>query len=173
MEDISNWLYIVAAVVYFLIQLRGAKKKAPAPNTPQEQNRTPEPAPRTITFEDVLKEILEERKTPPPAPQPAPSPVSKPIEVKREMRKPQLTQAPEKRSLKPSKSVAYKDEEGKSLEVLESSTGLPVEYKRGSLFNQFAQDEVKVNPYSELLKNPKTLRQAVITAEILKPKFDQ
>lgn len=169
MEDISNWLYIVAAVVYFLVQLRGAKKKLPPPAAPTEQSRTPEPAPRTITFEDVLKEILEERKTPTPAP----PPVAKPVVVRREMRKPQLTQAPERRPLKPSKAVSFTDDEGKSLEELAPSTGLSAEYQRGSLFKQFAHEEVKVNPYTELLRNPKTFRQAIITAEILKPKFDQ
>lgn len=29
----------------------------------------------------------------------------------------------------------------------------------------------KVNPYAELLKNPKTLKQAIVVSEILKPKY--
>ncbi len=182
MEDYSNWLYIIAGIIYFIFQLRGARKKAPQNTGNPNQERTE----TTPTFEEVLKEILEERKLEkinPPMPKEALEPV--PVVVRKPasdplpsrstaFKKPSAQSLPSKKMIKAKTGKTEIDTyytENKSLESTNPSTGLDESYERGSLFKEFQHEEKKENIYSVLLKNPQTLKQAIIASEILKTKF--
>lgn len=184
MEKLENWLYILGFIVYFLLQLRSARKKQ-SPTTPQEGSKPEsDQRPGPITFEEVLKEILEERKQPPA---PKPEITAQPAVTKRNS--PMTSQALDK-TLKPKHTEASnQDDEARSLELIPDQkkrlnkklypqletnipeVGLGDDYQRGSIFKEFETSKPKESKYAKLLRNPASLKEAIVAAEILKPKF--
>ena len=169
--DLGNIIYIVAVLAYFIYQATKKKRGEELPDSPEN---SPEPPQKGMTFEDLLKEIRnaqnptasqpEAVKPEPVKPQPASTPV---FQTKTPSRKPVLVEEVDDEvrhyegSYEGSKKnpyAAYKD--------THSIPSIPL--KR---IDYDALNPKKVNPYAELLKNPKTLKQAIVVSEILKPKY--
>jgi hypothetical protein len=189
MENVENWLYILGFVIYFLLQLRSARKKQNPTSTPEPQASDSPPKSGPITFEEVLKEILDERKQS-PAPQPkAEAPVpSTPAKVVR--RNSPMSSTSYDKTLRP-KFLDQVDDEARSLELipvrskkfehekpfyakLETNVpevGLGADYQRGSIFKEFEVNKPKESKYAKMFRNPASLKEAIVAAEILKPKF--
>ena len=84
MDDLQFWLYVILGIVYLISQVRKKSKQQqnlppekplstkPASQTPQwkteTQNQNPTTSPKTLTFEELLREITE-AKTPKSTPE--------------------------------------------------------------------------------------------------------
>lgn len=180
--DLGNIVYIVAVIGYFIYQATKKKRGQELPESPDGPQEAPQ---KGMTFEDLMKEIRQAQN---PAPVEKALP-AKPVEVKPEHQRPNpysSNPAPSyvpqarKASRKPvmveeddeeirrydgayeaTKKNPY--EEFKHTHSIPSTPLLKIDYD--------SLNPKKVNPYAELLKNPKTLKQAVVVSEILKPKY--
>jgi len=160
--DLGNIVYIVAVIGYFIYQATRKRKHQEPDHGPIETN---EPQRKPLSFEDLMKEIREAQK---PASTPMPQPV--------------ITEVPKPLARKPVRTYAEPedDEEIRYYEdTFERKNKNPYQAAsdRHSVvpnheikMNYDSLKSKSVNPYAALLKNPKTLREAVIVSEILKPK---
>lgn len=169
--DVGQILYIIAIVAYFIYQ--ATKKKGRQGEADQESGDAPQPQ-KGISFEELLKEIRNAQNPPasemprPPKPEPArPTPIPPNFpEAKKER----------KRSFEP---VEVVDDEAR---YYEGSFGSKNSSKpaKGPLvampdlserkIDYDALTKKKMNPYAEKLKNPQSVKEAIILGEILKPK---
>ncbi|GAA0880202.1 hypothetical protein GCM10009119_31720 [Algoriphagus jejuensis] len=169
--DLGNIVYIVAVIAYFIYQ---ATRKKKGPEVPDSDNSAPEEPKRGMSFEDLLKEIREAQnpKTPESRPQSRPlQPVSNPT----------ATVARNKPISRRSVAVDADDEEAEFYEdSFAARKENPYQAYRDihsipsvsiPKMDYDALSKKRVNPYADLLKNPKTLKQAVVVSEILKPKY--
>jgi hypothetical protein len=168
--ELGQIIYVVAIVAYFLYRASSKKKDT---SIPEVENPSPEVPKKGLTFEELLREIREAQspKLPDADLEPIPLPKAKPVFA-----------AP----------VANKSEphtETNQEVVLSEGADVEAEDSRRNARQQFysqaetlIEPEIKVrpkfyelpkevpNPYAELLKNPKSFRDAVVVSEILKPK---
>ncbi len=165
--DLGNIIYVVAIIAYFIYQ---ATRKKGQQDLPEEEPQQTPPQ-KGMTFEDLLKEIRQAQNPSepvlpaPPKPQPPIPQAAKPIpQTKPVYRKPVVAKE--------------EDEEARYYEGAYSSSQKTFrkEFKDAPLvelkkIDYDALNQKKANPYAELLKNPKTLKQAVVVSEILKPKY--
>lgn len=169
--DLGNIIYIVAVIAYFIYQ---ATKKKNTEEQPDSQESPTEAPKKGMTFEELLKEIrnaqnpfpTQPENVKPVAPQPASAPVPV-LQTKTPNRKPVLVEEVDDEvrhyegSFEGSKKNPYADY--KETHSIPSTPLKRIDYE--------SLNTKKVNPYAELLKNPKTLKQAVVVSEILKPKY--
>jgi hypothetical protein len=169
--DLGNIVYVVAVLAYFIYQATKKKREGELPEGTEE---SPEPPKKGMTFEDLLKEIREAQNpfpTQPEAAKPEPvRPIPAPIPVpqfSKPSRKPVLVEEVDEEvshyegSFEKNKTNPYA-----AYQNTHSIPSTPV--KRIDYDSLYPK---KVNPYAELLKNPKTLKDAVVVSEILKPKY--
>jgi hypothetical protein len=169
--DLGNIVYIVAVLAYFIYQATKKKREGELPEGTEE---SPEPPKKGMTFEDLLKEIREAQNpfpTQPEAAKPEPvRPIPAPVPVPqftKPSRKPVVVEEVDEEvshyegSFEKSKTNPYAAYQ--STHSIPSTPAKRIDYD--SLYPK------KVNPYAELLKNPKTLKDAVVVSEILKPKY--
>lgn len=168
--DLGNIIYIIAVIGYFIYQ---ATRKKGAQEMPESGEATPEAPQKGMSFEELLREIrdaqkpLGEARIPEPrAPKPAPVPVEIP-RAKPVVRKPVLVEEDDEEaryyegSYAKHKSNPYQAYNEKVIADLQS----------GVKFDYDTSSKTQVNPYAKLLRNPKTLKEAVVVSEILKPKY--
>lgn len=170
--DLGQIIYIVAIVAYFIYNASKKKKSAEPVDSDENQPEAPQ---KGLTFEELLKEIRNAQN--PPAPEP-PKPVVQ--ETYRPTPIPPIFPEAKAQPRKRFEPVEELDDEAKFYEGAFESSAKKNPYQ--SLANKtFAEPELKrlkpqeitapkVNPYAELLKNPKTVREAIIVSEILRPK---
>jgi hypothetical protein len=171
--DLGQIVYIIAIVVYFIYQASKKKKSLEPMDSDTNQPEAPQ---KGLTFEELLKEIRntqnprEPEKKKEEAPQPVrPIPVSvERTETKRFTRK----------QFEPVEEV---DDEASYYDGAFRSTPSPNPYQ--AMANRtFSEPEIKkvkpqdnlakkINPYAELLKNPKSIRESIVVSEILRPKY--
>ena len=167
--DFGQIIYIVAIVAYFIYKA-SSKKKTEA--LPESGEGIPEPPKKGFTFEELLKEIREAQTSTIPQseqepvlmPKPKPSlripqqdrPISQPTFFKEEIVSEGLDY--EQSNLKPKTKQVYSDEKAPSA---------PSDKAKTIFYELYAE---RRNPYAELLKNPKSIRDAIVVSEILKPK---
>ncbi|MBS4071111.1 MAG: hypothetical protein KGZ90_07275 [Algoriphagus sp.] len=170
--DLGQIIYIIAIVAYFIYN--ASKKKKSAEPMDSDENQ-PEAPPKGLTFEELLKEIRNAQN--PPAPEAPPAPKPQPVFTAPAPTTFQEPKTQPKRRFEPVEEV---DDEAKFYEgafessvkknpyqALANKTFVEPEFKR------FKSQEIaapKVNKYAELLKNPKTVKEAIIVSEILRPK---
>ena len=170
--DLGQIIYIVAIVAYFIYNASKKKKSAEPVDSDENQPEAPQ---KGLTFEELLKEIRNAQN--PQAPEP-PKPVVQeiprpdPIPANFPEAKPQP-----RRRFEPAEVV---DEEAKYYEGAYESTVKKNPYQALANktfaepeFKRFKSQEIaapKVYPYYVLLKNPKSVREAIIVSEILRPK---
>jgi hypothetical protein len=168
--EFGQIIYVVAIVAYFLYRASSKKK---AESLPEGENSAPEAPQKGFTFEELLREIREsqEPKIPEVVVETPPVQMEEPV--------------PSFPNPKKSKKQSLPHQE---LVVVE---GIDVEAessRRNARQQFYAQAESTTetapsarpkiyelpvetrNPYAELLKNPKSFRDAVVVSEILKPK---
>ncbi len=168
--ELGQIIYVVAIVAYFLYRASSKKKDQ---SLPEGENSAPETPEKGLTFEELLREIREAQspKLPDAEVEPIPLPKSKPV-----------YSAP-----KQEKTAQYTE----SVQEVVTAEGVDVEAERSRRTARpqfFEQTESTIEPtlaarpkiyeipqeprnsYAELLKNPKSFRDAVVVSEILKPK---
>lgn len=181
--DVEFWLYVVIGVVYFLSRLlkKGEQATSEAPK-PQRRERPkparPVPTPasreaeRPMTFEDLLREIMEGKQA-----QRRPEPVKTYQTEEREaddeaqsLEEVGIDEVQRAPRWKPYEEVPDRAFERQSLEETLHLEDTVVEFKK---FEPFQQREEKrlSEEYIKIIRNPESLRQAVVMSEILKRKF--
>jgi hypothetical protein len=182
--DAQVWIYIIIGVIYFLSRLLKKPEQAPG-EVPEPQNRErriPRPPgqpatdqPRPLTFEELLREITEGKQVQQRQPE---------REVVTEYKSYEKDLGEEARSLedvdfneadraekwKPYEEVPARSQERKSLEETMRLEDTVVDFRRFQAFEKKNQRKL-LDDYSRLLRNPVTLKQAVVLSEILKTKF--
>jgi hypothetical protein len=177
--DLGNVVYIIAVLAYFIYQATRKKKGQEM----TDSDEVPEAPQKGLTFEDLMREIRQ-AQNPIPTDQPKPiqnqAPAPKPV-----LKEPYQSQSIPQRfpQAKPVSRRPIPVEDDEEIEYYEGTFGAtkksPYEnYKETQskpLVSAIKIDydslqEKRINPYAQLLKNPKTLKEAIIVSEILKPK---
>jgi hypothetical protein len=182
--DLGNIVYIVAVLAYFVYQ--ATRKKKSQEEMTDTDERSPEAPQKGMTFEDLMKEIRQAQKpstvekSEPVRQKPVIQPQAKP-EPYRTQSIPSHIPQPKPVSRKP---VLIEDEpvetryyEGsyaatRKIPYQDFSDAIPSAGLIPSIKMDYDSISTKkINPYAQLLKNPKSLRDAVVVSEILKPKY--
>lgn len=185
--EAKYWFYIIVGGIYLLSRFlkksdNPAEKTsgAPAPRPAPSQN-TEQSKPKTLTFEELLREITEAKETArhtTPAPQPRPQ-AKQFTEVDYDDDLKQETEdleeiVPDYRS-KDKSYEAY--EEGKrsafnrpSLEETLNVRNTDMKYGKFKVFEQEQQRNL-LEEYTRQLQDPEGLKKAVVMSEILSRKF--
>jgi len=167
--DLGQIIYVVAIVAYFLYRASSKKKNTTDPDT---ESTSPDAPQKGFTFEELLREIRESQTPkipelePEPVPLPKPKPTftlptqDRPISQPTTSREEIVSEGEdyEETTVQPDARPFYTDSEGSSAV---SEQRRPISYEI---------PQKRINRYSELLKNPKSFRDAVVVSEILKPK---
>lgn len=181
--DLGNIVYIVAVLAYFIYQ---ATRKKKAQDMIDPEGESPEAPQKGMTFEDLMKEIRQAQN---------PTTVEKPEPVKskpviQEQSRPEPYRTPSIPSHIPqAKPVSRKpvvveeeDEETRYYEGSYAATKkIPYQNFNDTVPSADLIPSIKMdydslkpkknNPYAQLLKNPKSLKDAIVVSEILKPKY--
>ena len=183
MDDIQIWLYIIFGIFYFVSRI--LKKKKPETPNNSETSESPQPEKRPMSFEDLLKEITEDRKVDKSDP---PAPVVQPVvkETKRyESAAETIKREEEERKeefLKEGETRHFADEESKaiyerSVKMAKDNAG---EFKS---FDQFTtttskmqrtetvQENSVATELKSMLQNKQDVKKAIILNEILARKY--
>lgn len=160
--DLGNIIYIVAIIAYFIYQMTRKKGGEDLPESADTPSSKPE---RGVTFEELLKEIRNAQN--PQHPVPAP-PAPKPVPVhERRVRSKKAVLEPEDDEIQyyegtfnATKKNPYQDYADKK--SIPSAPVVKMDYD--------ALEPKKVNPYAEKLRNPKSVKEAIVLAEILNRK---
>lgn len=172
--DAGNLIYIIAVIIYFIysaLKKNKGQDEIDLPETPQEQSKP-------VSFEDLLKEIrqgqqarekdlsksgqgkaVEDRK-PVPAHYDDPNPRRYQAEVKKQPKAFEKFQG------------EVSERERPKLLTLDEQVRLTgsIEGIKSSLYTESLEKEEGENKYAKLLKNPETVKDAVILGEILNRK---
>ena len=167
--DFGQIIYIVAIVAYFLYRASSKKKNTPLPDVEEAAPETPK---KGFTFEELLREIREAQTPSIPELEPEPMPLPKP--------KPAYTIPQQDRPIfQPASSREEIVSEGLDYEQSNTQpkakpfyvdTEAPRAPRDKAIEISYELYVERTNPYAELLKNPKSFRDAVVVSEILKPK---
>lgn len=174
--DLGNIIYIVAVLAYFIYQATRGKKQNQAPADKSEPYN--EPTHQPTSFEDVLREIRNSQK-------PKQETVEKPkqVTVERPRTAPSVDERPEWRpdpvirKRFPAKPIVESDEEISYYEgafenvksaLSRTSKGVP---EIPSLKETADISTRRKHRYEAMLKNPESIRDAVVLKEILDKKF--
>lgn len=161
--DLGNLVYIVAVIAYFIYQAT-KKKKQEIPDLTEVENEKKSSQP--TTFEDLMREIREAQ---------APKKPSRPIAVE----KPPVKEIPSRveRSV-PKKWYEQEDDEisyyDGAFEKSKSLAAKPVSVPQLNFSDPtkkvYSKRESNENRYAKLLKDPQSIKDAVIISEILNRK---
>lgn len=180
--DAQFWIYVAIGVIYFLSRFfkkpeegAGETPEAPQPRTRRAggtQAPTTE-APRQMTFEELLREITE-GKQPRPAPEPEPAPVYETYEKElgdeaRTLEEVNYNEAETAQRWKPYEQIPVGTER-RSLEETLLLEDRKIEFGKFEAFEQSKRNKI-LSDYVKLVRNPESLKQAVVMSEILKRKF--
>lgn len=179
--DVQFWIYIIIGVIYFLSRvLKKPEQEAGAPPEAARPERRPihteQPAaerPKQLTFEELLREITEAKQVQRREPEPEPEFESYETEFKEEARS--LEQIPYDDAENARVFKVYQDAknqvfERKSLEETLRLQDTVIDFQKFNAFEKQRQNKL-LDDYVRLIRNPQTLRQAVVMSEILKRKF--
>ena len=178
--DLGNIVYIVAVLAYFIYQATKGKKKNQGKD-PEEMDEAPQQKP--VSFEDLMREIRDAQKPKPVAPaQPKmqPAPVNQPREVVYE-RAGDTSSRPEWRAdpapaVKrfPTKKLEEDDDEiqrykgafeNAKSDLTKTSEGIPEIPSLKEIADETSY--TSRGRYARMLKNPQSIRDAVVLKEIL------
>jgi hypothetical protein len=168
--DLGQIIYIVAIVAYFLYRSVN-KKKAGEAESAEDPNA--EPPQKGMSFEDLLREIRESQlpKLPEEAPKrqviPQPVPATPVIRQERSFSKSTREEVPEGVEESRYYTGSYEGNKKNPYQELANRNFADPESIK---FKSYETTVSGPNPYAELLKNPKTVREAIVVSEILRPK---
>ncbi|MEY2704716.1 MAG: hypothetical protein RL407_778 [Bacteroidota bacterium] len=172
--DFGQVIYVIVIVLYFIYRAV-AKKKGEEVTSEEETDAIPPK--KGKSFEELLKEIREAQAPSLPELPKSPLPEPKPIvpvfptvpEVSTEKK---IMEPVSMEVLNQEQEWSKRYESSIEAEIVPTypafTTSLPEEARKK--WTAYANLPEKVNPYAELLKNPKTLKDAVVVSELLKPK---
>ena len=166
--DLGQIIYVVAIVAYFLYRASSKKKPEPLPDV---DNPTPEAPQKGFTFEELLREIREAQSPKVPdvevEPIPLPKPVySAPMHEKAERYTESVQEVVTAEGEDVEAESSNRDSRHKFYEQTEST----IEPTLAARPKIYELPQKTRNPYAELLKNPKSFRDAVVVSEIIKPR---
>ena len=169
--EFGQIIYLIAVVAYFLYRV-SSKKKGNV--LPEEENATPESPQKGVTFEELLREIREAQTPKLPEVEVEKLPLPKPKPFYSAPKKEDQKQYEEVIAKEVSVAYVAGDQEfsgGSSRRLADdsnrSTTTASTQPIRSKLYDQ--PQEVH-NPYADLVKNPKSFRDAIVLSEILKVK---
>lgn len=179
MMDFQFWIYVIIGVIIFLTRVMKKNEQAgQAPEeSPERRRRRPEQsssgdAPRQLTFEELLREITEGKRAQQAPPEPSRSYKALDPEPDDEGRS--LEEIPVERD---DGRVFEAYEEAKRFASqrpsLEETLKLQDTQVRFGKFKAFETKQTtnRLNSYINIIRNPETLKQAVVMSEVLKRKF--
>ena len=157
MDNLKIWFYVILGVIYLLSRMRKKPSQEPTqvpdrqPERPQGRMETPVGgSPKSLTFEELLKEITEAKTQ-----VPQPSPVQKPKQTKK---------------VKQGEPVRKQTFLHPSLEETMKLEDTVVNFGR---FKGF-EDETERNlleEYTKDFRDPEGFKKAFVMSEILKRRF--
>ena len=183
--DVQFWIYIIIVAIYFLSRMLKKAEQPGAPgadNKPERRRQGPPQTPsaevpRQLTFEELLREITEGKKIQrpaPPPPQPLPERRYQPVEREVDEEARSLEEIPEAeydvrspRSYEESRRQAYQHT---SLEETLKLKDTAMDFGKFKVFETQQKSQL-LDRYKRILRNPDTLKEAVVLSEILKRKF--
>lgn len=183
--DAQFWIYIVIGVIYFLSRLLKKPEQATGESVdtqPTERRRprqTAQPAaetPRQLTFEELLREIIsgkEAQRSEPDRELIGPTYESyekDPGEEARSLEEANFDEAESARKWKPYEEIPVRPAERQSLEETLRLQDTVMDFGKFAAFQQKNQQKMS-DIYIKIIRNPETLKQAVVMSEILKTKF--
>ena len=178
------WIYIIIAVIYFLSRLlkkpeqesgESADPPRPVRRRPGESQQTVGERPKALTFEELLREITEGKQAQKSKPEPTPENQYESFETDlgeeaRSLEEVNIDEADDARTFKAYEDAKRQVFERKSLEETLSLKDTVVDFRKFDVFER-RQQKRSTDDFIKLLRNPVTLKQAVVMSEILKTKF--
>lgn len=131
--------------------------------------------PRQLTFEELLREITEAKQGQRREPEPVPAPEFESYETEFKEEARSLEQIPYDDAENARVFKVYQDAknqvfERQSLEETLRLKDTVVDFRKFEAFEKQGQNKL-LDDYARLIRNPQSLRQAVVMSEILKRKF--
>lgn len=178
--DLGNIVYIVAVLAYFIYQATKGKKKNQGTD-PEQMSDVPEQKP--VSFEDLMREIRDAQKPKPVAPAPPkmqPAPVNQPREIVYERAgdgasRPEWRADPAPAVKRfPTRKLEEDDDEIQHYEgaferaksdLSKTSKGIPEIPSLKEVAEETSY--TSKSRYARMLKNPQSIRDAVVLKEIL------
>lgn len=182
--DAQFWIYIVIGVIYFLSRLLKKPEQAPgeAPgdelpgrNRPVRPEQTAE-KPRQMTFEELLREITEGKQAEKPVvPERRPEPRYESFdnelgEEARSLERVDFDETEDARIFQKYEEAQSLANQRRSLEETMHLEDTNVDFKRFEAFEKKRRRNV-LQDYVKIIRDPASLKHAVVMSEILKRKF--
>ena len=182
--DAQFWIYVVIIAIYFLSRLfkkpEQAPKESPESERPERRGplRTdlpPAEVPRQLTFEELLREITEGKQAQKQQREPEPVPAydsyeKDPGEEARSLEQIDLNTPENANRWKPYEEIPVRAVERKSLEETLRLGDTVINFNKFEAFENRSRTRL-LDDYLKIIRNPATLRQAMVMSEILKRKF--
>ena len=183
--DAQFWIYVVIGVIFFLSKLLKKPEQAPPESTaPGKTNRgpaqrptqqqAPAESPKPLTFEELLREITEGKQAAKRAPEPKVAPRYEGYEKDMGEEARSLEEISYEEPATTSRWKPYEEvpaqAERRSLEETLKLEDTVVNFGKFDVFEQRAKKRL-MDDYIKIIRNPETLKQAVVMSEILKRKF--
>lgn len=181
--DVQFWIYIIIGVIYFLSRLlkKPEEGAGEAPDTPPSERRREPPTPqstakpRQMTFEELLREITEGKQAAKPEPEPRRQPQYQNYdenigEEARGLERVDFDEAENTRIFQKYEEAQALAKERRSLEESLRLEDTVVDFKRFEAFERKQKRNV-LQDYVKIIRDPESLKHAVVMSEILKRKF--
>jgi hypothetical protein len=181
--DAQFWIYIIIGVIYLLSRLlkKAEEGAGEAPDAQQPERRRPVQTqqstekPRQMTFEELLREITEGKEASKPAPPPPNVPQYRNYddnsgEEARSLERVDFDEAESARVFQKYEEAQALAKERRSLEESLRLEDTVVDFKRFEAFKRKKKRSV-LPDYVKIIRDPESLKQAVVMSEILKRKF--
>lgn len=167
--ELGQIIYVVAIVAYFLYRASSKKNQS----LPEGQNSAPETPEKGLTFEELLREIREAQspKVPDAEIEPIPLPNSTPVfSAPKQEKTAQYSESVQEVVTSEGVDVEAEGSRRTARPQFYEQTESTIEPRLAARPKIYEIPQERQNPYAELLKNPKSFRDAVVVSEILKPK---
>lgn len=178
--DVEFWIYLIIGVIFFLTRVL-KKNEQPGGQSPDADSERPRRGsqrsasgsePRQVTFEELLREITEGKKAQQTPREQAPPYASFEPEPDDEARS--LEEIPDERDdsrvLEAYEEAKRQASQRRSLEETLKLQDTPMQFGKFKAF-ETKQTTKRLNSYINIIRNPETLKQAVVMSEVLKRKF--
>ncbi len=185
--DAQFWIYVAIGAIYFISRFfkKPEEGAGEIPEKQQHEKRRsvnadlPRAETRQLTFEELLREITEGKQAQ-RKPEPGPELELEPVPVYEKYEQELAGEAksleevnvnePERVRWKPYEEIPPRAQERRSLEETLRLEDTKVDFGKFVAFEN-KQRKKLLDDYVKLIRNPESLRQAVVMSEILKRKF--
>ena len=178
------WIYIIIGVIYLLSRLlkkpeqgngEPPETQRPAQRRPGQPGQATTDRPKALTFEELLREITESKQPQGREPEPTPQHQYESYETDigeeaRSLEQVSIDEAEDARIFKAYEDAKRQVSERRSLEETLSLKDTVVDFRKFDAFESQKQTRA-TDDFIKLIRNPVTLKQAVVMSEILKRKF--